>query len=338
MTDDRAMLLTPPAPSALAVVRLAGPGVAAFLARRFSRPALAGRAVHGTLADDAGQVLDDPVVVRVDPHTADVSLHGGPFVVRSVLALAERHGFAITPAEPDGPTDLWREVLAALPAALTPAAVRMLLAQPTAWDGLLSRADDHEMRAVLADRSGWWLTRPPTVAVVGPPNVGKSTLANELFGHTRSITAEVPGTTRDWVGAVADVGGLAVMLVDTPGVRTTADAIEAAAIVAGQDRVRSADLTVLVLDRSRPLDADTSGPATSRRAVLKVANKADAPPAWADADAIPTIATTGVGVDALRSAIRRHFACEAIDPARPRWWTDRQRDVLAERARSQRPA
>ena len=57
-----------------------------------------------------------------------------------------------------------------------------------------------------------------TVAIVGPPNVGKSTLANRLFGQARSITADQPGTTRDWVGGVADIVGLAVTLVDTPGV------------------------------------------------------------------------------------------------------------------------
>ena len=64
----------------------------------------------------------------------------------------------------------------------------------------------------------------------GAPNVGKSTLANQLFAQQRSITADLPGTTRDWVGEMANIDGLPVMLVDTPGVRETSDAIEREAI------------------------------------------------------------------------------------------------------------
>ncbi len=335
MPADRAVLCTPPAPSAIAVVRLAGPGVAAFLARRFSRPTSPGRAVHGLLRDDGGQTLDDPVVVRVDADTADLNLHGGPWVVRSVLALAERDGFAVRPATAvpddaavDGPTPLWREVMRHLPTAPTPAAVRLLLAQPAAWAGVLARRDPAEVRSILADPSGRWLLAPPTVAVVGPANVGKSTLANRLFGQDRSITADAPGTTRDWVGGLADVGGLAVRLVDTPGVRTTADAIEAAAIAAAAREAAAADLVLLVLDRSVPLDADARRLLAAHPTAVRVANKADAPPAWTTDD-LPTVATTGDGVAAVRAAIRRTFGCEVIDPDRPRWWTDRQRAILA---------
>ena len=325
MEADRATLLTPSLPAAIAVVRVAGPGVPAFLARRFSRPASVGRAVHGQLRDEAGHTLDDPVVVLCHGHTADLNLHGGPWVVRSVLNLAERDGFTIAPAVADGPTPLWREVMDALPAAPTPATVRMLLAQPAAWATV--RCDPAEVRAILNDPSGRWLTAPPTVAIVGPPNVGKSTLANQLFGQERSITADVPGTTRDWIGDVADLGGLAVHLLDTPGVRETADPIEAAAIVVAAERTRSADLVVLVLDRSVPLGDEERRLMAAHPAAIVVANKADKAAAWNGA-AVSVVATTGGGVDELRAAIRRRFGCETIDPGQPRWWTDRQRAIL----------
>ncbi len=324
---DVAAVLTPPTPSAIAVVRLSGPGVAAFLARRFSRPAAVGRAVHGRLLDEDGTTLDDPVVVRCDDRTADLNLHGGPWVVRAVLGLAGRDGFTVGQAEADESTDLWREVMDHLPAAPTPAAVRMLLTQPAAWDGLTRRNDVGEHRAVLADPSGRWLLATPTVAVVGPPNVGKSTLANRLFGQDRSITADAPGTTRDWVGGVADLGGLAVTLVDTPGVRDTADPVEAAAIVAGRARAATADLTVLVLDRSRPLDAAAAAMWADHPDAVRVANQADRPAAW-DGDALPTVATTGDGLATVAAEVRRRFGCEPVDPDRPRWWTDRQREHL----------
>ena len=330
--DDRAFLLTAPGTAALAVVRLVGPGVSPFLRRRFSRPVWVERVAHGLLRDEQGRTLDDPVVVLIDTYKADVTLHGGRWVVQSVLDLAARDGFAVVSADGDAhATDahaLEDEIFGSLPTAATSTVVRMLLSQPAAWHDLSRRSDVDAYRAVLVDRSGWWLTHPPTVAIVGPPNVGKSTLANRLFGQQRSITADAPGTTRDWVGGLADLGGLAVQLVDTPGVRRTHDPIEAAAIASAGDVVRSADLTVLVLDRSRPLDADARAMLADHPTAVRVANKADAPPAWEDGDAIHTAATTGVGTGEVAAAVRRHFCCEPIDPLRPRWWTDRQRDRL----------
>src|SRR4051794_27958786 len=92
---NRALLLTPPGGAAIAVVRLDGPGVAAFLAAHFSRPAAEGRCVHGYLAD-AGNVIDDPVIVlHPGGTTADVNLHGGPWVIRATLDLARRAGFDV---------------------------------------------------------------------------------------------------------------------------------------------------------------------------------------------------------------------------------------------------
>jgi tRNA modification GTPase len=325
---NAASLLTPPTPSAIAVVRLTGPDVAAFLARRFSSPAAVGRAVHGLLVDESGRTLDDPVVVLCDADTADLNLHGGTWVVRSVLDLAERDGFAWADAVPEGETELWREVMAALPVAATPDAARMLLAQPAAWAAAAERADPAELRAILDDPSGRWLTSPPTVAIVGPANVGKSTLTNRLFGQERSITADVPGTTRDWVGGVADLGGLAVVLIDTPGVRVTDDPIELTALLAAGRRVATADLTIVVLDRSAPITDDGRAVLAAHPDAVHVANKADAAAAWDDAGMIRTVATTGLGIDAVRAAVRQRFGCEAVDPHRPRWWTDRQREIL----------
>ena len=86
----------------------------------------------------------------------------------------------------------------------------MLLNQPAAWRKGIDPA------AMLKDMTLWRLLHPPKIAIVGEPNVGESTLANRLFGQQRSITADVPGTTRDWVGEMADIGGLAAMLIEYP--------------------------------------------------------------------------------------------------------------------------
>ncbi|MEZ0263575.1 MAG: GTPase, partial [Phycisphaerae bacterium] len=147
----------------------------------------------------------------------------------------------------------------------------------------------------------------------------------------RVITADLPGTTRDWVGEHANLDGLIVTLVDTPGVRATADPIESAAIAASADQLRAADLVLAVLDATEPL-APQLAILGDYPSALRIANKSDRPPAWdlAAHAGLQTAATTGQGVDALRTAIRSHFGITPnFDPAAPRCWTARQRDTLA---------
>jgi tRNA modification GTPase len=331
-----AILLTPPGGAAIAVVRLAGPAAGEFLRRHFDKPVTPGRCVHGTLSDGS-RVLDDPVVViPANASFADISLHGGPWVVRSVLELARREGFNVIDrhemplpaAAVDAESVIEREVERYLPMATTELAVRTLLAQPAAWAAL----DGAAARRMLADRSLYWLLHPPRVAIVGIPNVGKSTLANQLFGAERVITADVPGTTRDWVGEIANLDGLAVMLVDTPGRRATDDPIEREAIERSGEQVAAADLVVLVLDPTQPREPGQAELERLYPGALRVVNKSDRPAAWeADGPVLHTVATTGSRVDALRAAIRHHFlGAESIDVDLPRWWTPRQREVLGD--------
>lgn len=335
---DRVILLTGPGAAAIAVMRLAGRGVGRFLSKHFSRPARVGRCVHGELAD-GDRVLDDPVVVLIDEMTADVNVHGGAWVVRSVIELAEREGFELTPSGEetlqgvDGESPLERQAMASLPQARTELAVRALLSQPCAWEAAIPRGiGPDEIQQIAADRSLWWLLHPPRVAIIGVPNVGKSTLANQLFAQERSIVADLPGTTRDWVGELANIDGLAVMLVDTPGLRSSDDVIEQVAIQRSGQEIQRADLVLLVLDATHDLRPQRSLIEQYPGALI-VVNKVDRPAAWGassllNQEALHTVATTGVGIDELRRRIVRHFGCEAMDLTRPRWWTQRQREDL----------
>src|SRR5436309_548087 len=135
--QNRAFLLTGPGTAAIAVMRLKGPLTQPFLQRHFSKPVAPGRCIHGTLRD-GNRIIDDPVVVLLPQQRgADISLHGGAWVVKSALTLARDHGFAV--AEPtsiplpegatEGQTPMEREVLAHLPLARTELAVRVLLGQ-----------------------------------------------------------------------------------------------------------------------------------------------------------------------------------------------------------------
>jgi small GTP-binding protein len=320
------MLLTPSGAAAIAVIRIRGPKVPSFLGCHFSREVKPNRCVHGDLRDGE-TVIDDAVVVLIDGQTADINVHGGSWIVTSVVRLLEREGFEIAndPVDLlDGDTVLNREMQAALPLARTSEGLAMLLAQPAAWKAFVaSKPSAEELRMVLEDRSLWWMLNPPRVAIVGPANVGKSTLANQLFGQDRSITADLPGTTRDWVGEVANIDGLPVMLIDTPGLRESSDAIEQAAIEKSRRIVREAELRIAVREPHQPAD-DIDEPR------IVVMNKADQlGSARPGLKACYTVATTGQGVDELRAEIRDFFACDDVTAARPRWWTRRQRDILA---------
>ena len=176
----------------------------------------------------------------------------------------------------------------------------------------------HGSCAALCDgfRHGRAVSRGITAALVGPVNVGKSSLLNALVGSERALVAAEPGTTRDWLETSAVWQGVAVTLVDTAGRRDTADPIERRGIALGEERVAAADVVVVVNDGVAPWDR---GERYGGRAVV-VRSKADlACAAAADADVeaadagasasragaavLATSSATGQGLDELRRRI-----------------------------------
>jgi tRNA modification GTPase len=95
------------------------------------------------------------------------------------------------------------------------------------------------------------------IAILGAPNVGKSSLLNLLSRREAAIVSEQAGTTRDVVEVHLDLGGYPVVLADTAGIRETVDAIEAEGVLRARDRARAADLKLVVCDASCPLDEAT---------------------------------------------------------------------------------
>ena len=94
------------------------------------------------------------------------------------------------------------------------------------------------------------------VALTGAPNVGKSLLFNALARQRRAIVTPVAGTTRDLLTERCDIGGLAVTLIDTAGVRESDEPIEQEGIARARQAAEAADVCVLVLDRSQPHPAE----------------------------------------------------------------------------------
>ena len=170
----------------------------------------------------------------------------------------------------------------------------------SAIDGILARTGT----LLASARTGRLVREGFHVAIVGAPNVGKSSLFNALVGTARAIVTDIPGTTRDLVTETIDVSGLQVTLVDTAGARDTEDVIESEGVARSREAARSADLVVLIADSSQPWvdPADIFGSANISRRLL-VASKADLPAAWERDDAVRVAAPLAVGLDQLRDAI-----------------------------------
>ncbi len=128
-----------------------------------------------------------------------------------------------------------------------------------------------DIRKTLADgRRGERLREGFCVVLAGPPNAGKSTLLNALAGRDAAIVSDIPGTTRDAIEVRCDLGGLPVMLVDTAGLRETADPVEAEGVARTRRRIETADLVLRLIPIDAPEPDRESGPAT-----LWVRTKAD---------------------------------------------------------------
>jgi tRNA modification GTPase len=175
-----------------------------------------------------------------------------------------------------------------------------------------------------------------TLAIVGRPNVGKSSLFNQLVERERAIVTATPGTTRDLVSETVALGGLPVRLVDTAGIRATADEVESIGVRKSLEALADADLVLLVLDASAPRspEDDRLAAQLAGRNFIVVRNKIDlaAEPGASTSDGhgssdtaakngtarglagrdaaepgtarcVPTSALTGEGVAELRAAI-----------------------------------
>jgi len=147
------------------------------------------------------------------------------------------------------------------------------------------------------DRSGERVREGLAIVVAGPPNAGKSSLINALAGRDVAIVAPTPGTTRDPVEARIVLGSLPVTLIDTAGLRDSAEPIEAEGVRRARARAASADLVLAVTDASCPV----AFPLDATAPVLAIANKTDlaAPPAGL----LPVSALTGAGLPELRARL-----------------------------------
>jgi tRNA modification GTPase len=157
-----------------------------------------------------------------------------------------------------------------------------------------------------------------TLAIVGRPNVGKSSLFNRLVERERAIVTATPGTTRDLVSETVAIGGIPIQLVDTAGIRQALDEAESIGIRKSMEASADADLVLVVLDASQPAttEDDELLRHTEGRPTIVVGNKCDLASSgqWSVASGqssrVRASALTGEGIAELRAEILRHIGGE----------------------------
>ncbi len=185
----------------------------------------------------------------------------------------------------------------------------------------VAKLADRVQSLIASSRQGRLIREGCQVAVAGKPNVGKSSLFNVLCGVQRAIVADASGTTRDLVTETIHLEGIPVTLVDTAGIRATADAVEAEGVRRAWAALEVASAVLVVLDRSRALDEDDRVllRETAGRPRLVIANKRDLRAAWSPAaqleagvrdEVIETCLIDGSAAKPLRGALLRILESE----------------------------
>lgn len=219
--------------------------------------------------------------------------------------------------------------------------------EDSALQQTLSEANDTLQHLLDTYDAGRALREGVDTAIVGSPNVGKSTVMNLLSGCERSIVTPIAGTTRDVVEETVRVGNVCLRLSDTAGIRDTADAVEAIGVQRSKQRMAQAALVLAVFDGSRPLSAedtallDTLSPCNTIALINKqdLVQQLDAAAIRARfPHTVELQANSGGGLDTLSAAIEAVTGIDRLTESEPVLATERQRLCVLTAANSVREA
>ena len=314
--DTISAIATAQGEGGIGIIRLSGEQAIAIAEKMF-RPAggkalsdyASHRAVYGRIVDEAGQVIDEALVLIMKaPHSytkedvVELQCHGGVMPLRRTLALTYQHG--ARPAEGgeftkraflNGRLDLSQaQAVMDIITAKTDRSLKMatghltgafsakiksfrqeILGQIAHLEAAIDFPEDEvddvvtesvaekvvEVRNNIAKLiktvgTGRILRDGLMTAIVGKPNVGKSSLLNALLQEERAIVTDIPGTTRDSIEEYANVGDVPLRIIDTAGIRATEDVVEKIGVEKARQMVSEAALVLALFDGSRPLDSE----------------------------------------------------------------------------------
>jgi small GTP-binding protein len=311
--------------------------------------------------DADGAPLDDMLVsVHAGVPALDLRLHlhGNPVLVRRCTELLLECGLR---AESEDRTTLWpaedaleAEAWTLLPRMLTLRGARWLLGQVgrtrTAIRELLDQPASEATRQTCAEIARRvavvdWFAKPLRVVLAGPPNAGKSTLANALADRAVSVVSPIPGTTRDWVEVPGEALGFPVLWLDTAGLREGGDALEQAGVERTHRLIREADAVVVVLDvapQAAPRQAkflEAYGDLAAACVGLNKIDLGEPSAAWCDplpaawrSRVVPISAMQRRGLDKLCETVLASLGRSGELLDRPAAFTPRQARLLGEAA------
>jgi small GTP-binding protein len=281
-------LLTPASQGAIAIIQLAGDVDAALTSLTDRSTWDLGR-MHLTQIPE----IDEVVAVKLSENLAHIMPHGGMQILRNFAQRCADLGIQQedAPQFPEAQDEVEAAMLQTLAIAESPLATELLLAQPPKLRGASPSQEDLARSTRLNH-----LITPPKVVLLGMPNTGKSTLMNALTRQDTSIVHDLPGATRDAVGARINCAGLVVDLYDLPGYRESDDEIEQKAIDIATTIAKQAALTILIADNEHDWIESTSFP------IISVGTKSDL--AVRDDADLCVCALNGNGMESLSVMIR----------------------------------
>ena len=308
--DAQITVTTARQPGAVAIIQLHGPD-AALIVRNIATNCEnlpVGKIKLANLA-----AIDEGLVARLGFDVWQLMPHGGLRVIQRIVEALIEQGARLDeqPVDaraiyPEADSAFEADLLATLARAGSPLAIDLLAGQTHAWREVLTHDTRNDaLKKEIAQRSTIWqrLIDPPTVVMVSRPNIGKSTLFNALSGKAGAIVADLPGTTRDWIGGLVELNAqVAVHWLDTPGIRDSNDPVEQQAITLARQAIAKAQVVVVMRDM------DTDWPDVSalpKPPNVWVVNKIDQSPRPMidDQQAILISAQTGQGLEGLQTAV-----------------------------------
>ncbi len=188
----------------------------------------------------------------------------------------------------------------------------------------LQRLHQTSKQLLATAQNGVHLTQGARLAIIGPPNAGKSSLLNALVKHDAAIVTDIPGTTRDVLRERLEIGGIPMEVIDTAGIRDSDDPIEQEGIRRAYAALNDADVVLWLVDLTTCDDVHKQPPKNIRAAVIRVGNKQDLLPEMKNQSGYDVIisAKTGKGLPSLEQAIVGKLNINNVDTqafsARPR--------------------